>query len=75
MTLWSKPSQSEGPKEPKAEPLSEAQAKVRHPGKRFAQIVKLKPEYVDKYKEVHAKVWPEVLSIIKQCNIKDCKLD
>ncbi|KAL2160717.1 hypothetical protein VTH06DRAFT_914 [Thermothelomyces fergusii] len=43
----------------------------RYPGRRFAQIVKLKPEYVDKYKEIHAAVWPEVLDQIKDCNIQD----
>lgn len=39
---------------------------------RRRQIVKLKPEYYDKYKEVHAAVWPEVLRQIKACNIVDC---
>lgn len=33
--------------------------------------MKLKPEYYDKYKEVHAAVWPEVLRQIKACNIVD----
>lgn len=40
--------------------------------RRIAQIVKLKPEFLDKYKEVHAAVWPEVLQQIKVCNIEDC---
>jgi L-rhamnose mutarotase len=35
--------------------------------------VKLKPEYVEKYKECHARVWPEVLKQIKDCNIEDCE--
>ncbi|KAI2462890.1 rhamnose mutarotase [Annulohypoxylon bovei var. microspora] len=39
--------------------------------RRIAQIVKLKPEFIDKYKEVHAAVWPEVLQQIKACNIQD----
>lgn len=39
---------------------------------RRRQIVKLKPEYYDKYREVHAAVWPEVLRQIKACNIVDC---
>jgi L-rhamnose mutarotase len=34
--------------------------------------VRLRPEYVDEYKECHAKVWPEVLKQIKECNICDC---
>lgn len=47
-------------------------APVRYPGRRFAQIIKLKPEFVAQYKEVHAAVWPEVLQQIKDCNIQDC---
>jgi hypothetical protein len=47
--------------------------KLKHQGRRFAQIVKLKPECVEKYKECHAKVWPEVLKQIKECNIEDCE--
>ncbi|GKT45947.1 L-rhamnose mutarotase [Colletotrichum spaethianum] len=43
----------------------------KNPGRRIAQIVKLKPEFIDKYKEVHANVWPEVLKQIKECNIVD----
>jgi L-rhamnose mutarotase len=45
--------------------------RLKNQGKRFAQIVKLKPECVQKYKEAHAKVWPEVLKQIKDCNIED----
>jgi hypothetical protein len=47
-------------------------SKLQYPGRRFAQIVKLKPEFLDKYKEVHAAVWPEVLKQIADCNIVDC---
>ncbi|KAK2067414.1 hypothetical protein P8C59_001158 [Phyllachora maydis] len=46
-------------------------SRVRNPGRRFAQMVKLKPEYVEQYKSCHAKVWPEVLKQIKECNIVD----
>lgn len=52
-----------------SEPVSPT--RIRNPGRRVAQIVKLKPEYVAKYKEAHAKVWPEVLKQIKDCNIQD----
>lgn len=44
----------------------------KNPGRRITQIVKLKPEFVDKYKEAHVHVWPEVLKQIKHCNIEDC---
>ncbi|KAK1991490.1 DUF718-domain-containing protein [Colletotrichum falcatum] len=53
------------------EPPSPVTARQKNPGRRIAQIVKLKPEFVDKYKEVHASVWPEVLKQIKDCNIVD----
>ncbi|KAL3426067.1 L-rhamnose mutarotase [Phlyctema vagabunda] len=43
----------------------------KYAGRRIAQIVKLKPEYLDEYKQVHAKVWPEVLKQIKNSNIED----
>lgn len=57
---------------PDASPLSAAEARVRNPGKRYAQIVRLKPEHYAEYKEVHAAVWPEVAKEIKNCNIVDC---
>ncbi|KAK3308300.1 rhamnose mutarotase [Chaetomium strumarium] len=41
------------------------------PVRRFAQIVKLKSEHLKEYKEVHARVWPEVLKQIKDCHIED----
>jgi L-rhamnose mutarotase len=43
----------------------------RNPGRRIAQIIKLKPEFAEKYKEVHRAVWPEVLKQIEDCNIHD----
>lgn len=51
---------------------SNADGRIRYPGRRFAQIVKLKPECIAKYKECHAAVWPEVAKQIKECNIQDC---
>lgn len=44
---------------------------MKHQGRRVAQIVKLKPEHVAEYKACHARVWPEVLKQIKDCNIED----
>ncbi|KAF5985769.1 DUF718 domain-containing protein [Fusarium coicis] len=41
------------------------------PPRRFAQIIKLKPEHVAEYKQVHARVWPEVLAQNEQCNMRD----
>jgi L-rhamnose mutarotase len=48
--------------------------KQKNPGRRYAQIVKLKPEFYDEYKKVHHAVWPEVLKQIKDCKIEDCGL-
>ncbi|RYP53243.1 hypothetical protein DL768_001747 [Monosporascus sp. mg162] len=73
--LWSPTSQqAETSSPPRRESVNEPvpeSARQRNPGRRIAQIVKLKPEFVDKYKQVHAAVWPEVLQQIKVCNIKD----
>lgn len=41
--------------------------------RRFAQIIKVKHEFVQQYKEAHASVWPEVLKQIEECNIRNCK--
>lgn len=72
--LWSptspKPEDAASP--PRRESVSEP-ARQRNPGRRVAQIVKLKPEFIAKYKEVHAAVWPEVLQQIRVCNIQDCE--
>lgn len=76
--LWSpsspRPEGAAGPN-PRRESVSagEQLARQRNPGRRVAQIVELKPEFVDKYKEVHAAVWPEVRKQIKACNIQDCE--
>ena len=39
--------------------------------KRYAQIIGLKPEAYEKYVEIHANVWPEVLKTIRDCNIRN----
>lgn len=55
--------------------VSKPNYRLKNQGKRVAQIVKLKKEFVEEYKECHAKVWPEVLKQIKDSNIEDCELD
>lgn len=70
--LWTKPVSPVDNHIPNASPLSPTEARVKTPGRRYAQIVKLKPEHYEKYKEVHAAVWPEVSKQIKNCNIIDC---
>lgn len=39
--------------------------------KRYAMIIELKSENLEEYKKLHADVWPDVLDMIKQCNIRN----
>ena len=39
--------------------------------KRCGTVIKVRPEKFDEYKELHADVWPDVLQMIKQCNIQN----
>lgn len=39
--------------------------------KRYGQVIKVRPEKLEYYKELHANPWPEVLSMITECNIKN----
>ncbi|KAI1851934.1 hypothetical protein JX265_008261 [Neoarthrinium moseri] len=72
--LWTKPTspitETGPPSPPRAESPKDS-GRQKNPGRRIAQIVKLKPEHVAEYKKCHAKVWPEVLQQIKACNIAD----
>jgi L-rhamnose mutarotase len=39
--------------------------------KRYGWVIGVKEDKIDEYKELHAAVWPEVLDMIKQCNISN----
>ena len=39
--------------------------------KRYAQIIRLRPEFREEYIRYHAQVWPEVLKLIRDCNIRN----
>ncbi len=39
--------------------------------KRFGQVIKIKPEKLQEYKTLHAAVWPDVLNMIAECNIRN----
>lgn len=39
--------------------------------RRFGQIIKLRPECAQAYKDCHAAAWPAVLQQIKDCHIND----
>jgi L-rhamnose mutarotase len=38
---------------------------------RKGMVIGVRPEKIDEYKRLHAAVWPEVLSMISACNIKN----
>ena len=73
--MWAGTSSSNptSPTSPTTPAASKPTYRLKNQGRRVAQIVKLKPEFVEKYKECHAKVWPEVLKQIKDSNIEDCE--
>jgi L-rhamnose mutarotase len=39
--------------------------------KRFGMVIRLKPGSFEAYRKYHAAVWPEVLEMIKDCNISN----
>ena len=39
--------------------------------KRYGQVIKVKPEDLEKYKALHANPWPEVNRMIQECNIRN----
>jgi L-rhamnose mutarotase len=39
--------------------------------KRYGQLIGIKPEHLERYKKYHAAVWPEVLDMIRKCNIRN----
>lgn len=39
--------------------------------RRFGTVIRLKPENVEEYERLHADVWPGVLTMIGQCNIRN----
>lgn len=39
--------------------------------KRYGMVIKVRPEKLEEYKKLHSKVWPEVLDMIKKCNIRN----
>ena len=39
--------------------------------KRYGQVIGVRPEHFERYKKYHAAVWPEVLDMIKKCNMQN----
>lgn len=38
---------------------------------RMGMVIGVKPEMIAEYKRLHAAVWPEVLALISDCNIRN----
>ncbi|MFD0693611.1 L-rhamnose mutarotase [Paenibacillus sp. GCM10027628] len=38
---------------------------------RYGSVIKVKPVKLDKYKMLHVNVWPDVLTMIHECNIRN----
>ena len=38
---------------------------------RYGSVIKLRPEKLAEYKELHVNVWPDVLKMIRECNIRN----
>ena len=39
--------------------------------KRYGSVLIVRPDKVEEYKRLHAAVWPGVLKMIKECNIRN----
>jgi L-rhamnose mutarotase len=39
--------------------------------KRYGSVLRVKPEAIESYKAYHAVVWPEIVEMIRKCNIRN----
>ena len=39
--------------------------------KRYGSVIGVRPERLEDYKKLHAAVWPDVLKMINECNIRN----
>src|SRR5256885_10552895 len=39
--------------------------------KRYGSVIGVRPEALQEYKKYHSEVWPEVLEMIRKCNIRN----
>jgi L-rhamnose mutarotase len=39
--------------------------------KRYGSVIGVRPEKLEEYKKLHAAVWPDVLKMIRECNIRN----
>ncbi|MBP7933297.1 MAG: L-rhamnose mutarotase [Phycisphaerae bacterium] len=38
---------------------------------RYGMVLKVRPEKFEEYRSLHAAVWPDVLKMIRECNIRN----
>ncbi|MDI9349623.1 MAG: L-rhamnose mutarotase [Candidatus Symbiobacter sp.] len=38
---------------------------------RMGHVIRLKPDALAEYKQMHTQVWPEILTLLSQCNIRN----
>jgi len=38
---------------------------------RYGSVIKVRPEKLDEYRRLHAAVWPDVLTMIAECGIRN----
>ena len=38
---------------------------------RYGSVLELRKDKMDEYKQLHREVWPEILKMIKECNIRN----
>ena len=38
---------------------------------RYGMVLKVRPESFEEYKKYHAEVWPDVLDMIRKCNMRN----
>lgn len=39
--------------------------------RRYAQVIGIKEEHIPEYERIHAEVWPGVLTMIHECNMRN----
>jgi L-rhamnose mutarotase len=39
--------------------------------KRYGSVIRVRPEAIAEYKRYHAAVWPDILNLIRKCNIRN----
>ncbi|KIJ54000.1 hypothetical protein M422DRAFT_24995 [Sphaerobolus stellatus SS14] len=51
--------------------MSSSESSNAFPGKRICQVVAIRKEHLEEYKEIHSKVWSTVLDGLRRSNIVD----